>query len=320
MTTKKERQRGSRTHGGGSHKNGRGAGNRGGRGDAGRAKHEKHNYETLGEDSRGFTRPEKTQEDVREINIQELDENAAILAASGNAQDLEDGFRIDARAIIDGGQEADIVKVLGRGQVRNRLEVIADEFTESAENKIRSSGGEVIRSSESDSADLKKANVEESGMTEDSDILEKKYQEIENSRNLDYDDLEAVLETGIKNDRLNEAYDILVQNYQNTDIGPDDVVILYELKAALGEEPEFDNSELVEILDRYFEDEADPDRIERLRYDIEGPVSPGDVAAELETIEQSWETLIEESQNEPNAVGLETDKKRYLLAVRPFIR
>ena len=36
MTDKKRRQRGSRTHGGGSQKNRRGAGNRGGRGRAGR--------------------------------------------------------------------------------------------------------------------------------------------------------------------------------------------------------------------------------------------------------------------------------------------
>ena len=33
MTSKKRRQRGSRTHGGGTHKNRRGAGHRGGRGD-----------------------------------------------------------------------------------------------------------------------------------------------------------------------------------------------------------------------------------------------------------------------------------------------
>jgi large subunit ribosomal protein L15 len=139
MTNKKKRQRGSRTHGGGTHKNRRGAGHRGGRGRAGRDKHEFHNYEPLGK--HGFTRPESVRDEVLEVTVQELDENAALLAADGIAEETAEGYRIDARDVADDGYEADVVKVLGDGQVRNTLSVVADAFTASAVEKIESAGG-----------------------------------------------------------------------------------------------------------------------------------------------------------------------------------
>jgi len=140
MTSKKRRQRGSRTHSGGSHKNRRGAGHRGGRGRAGRDKHEKHNYEPIGKS--GFKRPEKTQREVLEVAVQELDEDAAVLAAEGVAEETDGGYRIDARDVVDDGYEADAVKVLGGGQVRNELVVVADAFTDSAADLIEAAGGE----------------------------------------------------------------------------------------------------------------------------------------------------------------------------------
>ena len=76
MTDKTRRQRGSRTHGGGSQKNRRGAGNRGGRGRAGRDKHEFHDYEPLGK--YGFDRPQKVQREVETINVGELDEETTL--------------------------------------------------------------------------------------------------------------------------------------------------------------------------------------------------------------------------------------------------
>ncbi len=139
MTNKKKRQRGSRTHGGGTHKNRRGAGHRGGRGRAGRSKHEFHNYEPIGK--HGFTRPESAQDDVVEVTVQELDENAVLYVAEGLAEEADDGYRIDARDVADDGYDADVVKVLGDGQVRNELSVVADAFTASAVEKIESAGG-----------------------------------------------------------------------------------------------------------------------------------------------------------------------------------
>jgi large subunit ribosomal protein L15 len=144
MTSKKRRQRGSRTHSGGSHKNRRGAGHRGGRGRAGRDKHEFHNYEPLGK--HGFSRPEKVQEEVLTITVQKLDEDAALLAADQLAEETDFGYRLDVRDIVEDGWEADAVKVLGDGQVRNQLEVTADAFSASAVELIEEEGGDAVLS------------------------------------------------------------------------------------------------------------------------------------------------------------------------------
>jgi large subunit ribosomal protein L15 len=139
MTSKKRRQRGSRTHGGGSHKNRRGAGHRGGRGAAGRDKHEFHNHEPLGKS--GFKRPEQVQEAVATVDVRELDENAVLYAADGLAQEDGDGYIIDAREVVDEAEDADMVKVLGAGQVRNELTLIADAFSAGAIEKVEEAGG-----------------------------------------------------------------------------------------------------------------------------------------------------------------------------------
>ncbi|WP_410766888.1 uL15m family ribosomal protein [Haloferax sp. DFSO60] len=141
MTSKKRRQRGSRTHGGGTHKNRRGAGHRGGRGRAGRDKHEFHNYEPLGK--HGFTRPDVLQDEVAEVKVQKLDEDAALLAADGDAEKDGDAYTIDARDVAEDGHDVDVVKVLGGGQVRNELHVVADAFTAGAVERIESAGGSV---------------------------------------------------------------------------------------------------------------------------------------------------------------------------------
>jgi large subunit ribosomal protein L15 len=139
MSNKKKRQRGSRTHGGGTHKNRRGAGHRGGRGAAGRDKHEFHNHEPLGK--HGFTRPPKTQDDIETIDVRTLDEDAPVLAAEGLAEEAGDGYRIDVRDVVEDGHEVDAVKVLGAGQVHGELTVVADDFSESAREKLESAGG-----------------------------------------------------------------------------------------------------------------------------------------------------------------------------------
>ena len=140
MTSKKRRQRGSRTHGGGTHKNRRGAGHRGGRGRAGRSKHEFHNYEPKGK--HGFKRPQDIREEVLEIDVKKLDEDAILYAADGLAEETDGGYAIDARDVVEDGHEADVVKVLGGGQVRNALTVTADAFTDGAREKLEAAGGE----------------------------------------------------------------------------------------------------------------------------------------------------------------------------------
>lgn len=142
MTSKKRRQRGTRTHGGGSHKNRRGAGHRGGRGRAGRDKHEFHNYEPIGKS--GFKRPEKSKLDVAEITVREIDEDIALLVADELVEETENGYRVDVRDIVEDGHEVDAVKVLGSGQVYNQLEVVADAFSDAAADLIEAEGGEAV--------------------------------------------------------------------------------------------------------------------------------------------------------------------------------
>ncbi|MFA9517521.1 uL15m family ribosomal protein [Halopenitus sp. H-Gu1] len=161
MTDKKRRQRGSRTHGGGTHKNRRGAGHRGGRGAAGRSKHEQHNYEPLGK--YGFKRPEGTQLDVREVTVQELDENAALYVADELAEEDGETTVIDARDVAEDGHEADVVKVLGSGQVRGELRVTADAFSAGARELIEEAGGESVlteRAEEAESEDTSDAEAD----------------------------------------------------------------------------------------------------------------------------------------------------------------
>ncbi|WP_435144545.1 uL15m family ribosomal protein [Halobaculum sp. P14] len=159
MTSKKRRQRGSRTHGGGSHKNRRGAGHRGGRGAAGRKKHERNLYGPLGK--HGFKRPEDAQDAVAEVTVQKLDEDAALLAAEGVAEQDGDAYHIDARDVAEDGYEADVVKVLGNGQVRGELHVVADAFTAEARELIEDAGGSVELSDRAEEAEEADADADD---------------------------------------------------------------------------------------------------------------------------------------------------------------
>jgi large subunit ribosomal protein L15 len=142
MTSKKRRQRGSTTHGGGTHKNRRGAGNRGGRGRAGRAKHEFHSYEPLGK--HGFNRPDKAQRTVETVDLQKIDEDIALYVDDGLAEETDDGYRVDAREIAETTAAVDAVKVLGGGQLFNTLEVVADDFSDSAVDLLEGEGGAAV--------------------------------------------------------------------------------------------------------------------------------------------------------------------------------
>lgn len=146
MTSKKRRQRGSRTHGGGSSKNRRGAGHRGGRGNAGRKKHEIHGQDPLGKS--GFTRPDSVVDDVAIINVSRLDEDAPIFAEADLAEVDGDTFRIDTREVLDVGADVDRIKVLGSGQVHRSLTVIADAFSDQARERLEAAGGQAILTTE----------------------------------------------------------------------------------------------------------------------------------------------------------------------------
>lgn len=135
--------RGSRTCGGGTHKNRRGGGNRGGRGKAGGCKHHfVRNYKlgiTYGK--HGFKMPQSVVNDKTIVNVGEIDEAIAQLVADGFAEKKGDEYHIDITTI-------GIEKVLGSGKVTKPLFITAQEFSSSATQKIESAGGNVTVLSE----------------------------------------------------------------------------------------------------------------------------------------------------------------------------
>ncbi|MEF8778490.1 MAG: uL15m family ribosomal protein, partial [Natronomonas sp.] len=109
----------------------------------------------------GFKRPQKTRRDTETVNLRELDEDIAVLAADGVAEESGDGYTIDARDIVEDGYEADVVKVLGAGQVYNELEVVADAFSEDAVAALDAAGGEAVLSERGEELEAEKDTTDE---------------------------------------------------------------------------------------------------------------------------------------------------------------
>ena len=137
MDTKKFR--GSRTCGGGTHKNRRGAGNRGGRGKAGGCKHHFVRAMIRGYSygKHGFKRPAEVSTDVSIVNVGELDELAPYLVEEGLAEIQDGAYHINL-------ENLGIEKVLGSGRVTKNLVVTSEEFSASARKKIESASGRCI--------------------------------------------------------------------------------------------------------------------------------------------------------------------------------
>ncbi|MDD3042062.1 MAG: uL15 family ribosomal protein [Methanosarcinaceae archaeon] len=137
MDTKKFR--GSRTCGGGTSKNRRGAGNRGGRGKAGACKHHFVRAMQRGYSygKHGFKLPAIVSNDVSIVNVGELDELAPYLVEEGLARFEEGIYHINL-------EDLGIEKVLGSGRVTRSLAVTSDEFSASARAKIEDAGGSCI--------------------------------------------------------------------------------------------------------------------------------------------------------------------------------
>ena len=154
MTTiKSRRQRGSRTHGGGTHKNRRGAGNRGGVGNAGRNKHNIHSFEPLGK--HGFTRPSSTRKgrEILSINIQDIEEQILEFIKAGIAEEIQGGFKLNARSIFPDICQSDSIKVLSSGQINFAFDITADYFSKNAISHIESAGGSVVQTKQVSSTD-----------------------------------------------------------------------------------------------------------------------------------------------------------------------
>jgi large subunit ribosomal protein L15 len=135
-TNKRSKYRGSRTCGGGTHKNRRGAGNRGGRGRAGiNAHHFVKWYKEMGGPvfgKDGFSNSSQITVTVMDIGI--IDQILPSLLAQGIAKNEGD-------AIVINTADMGINKVLGSGRVTKKLNISAQAFSESAKIKIEKMGG-----------------------------------------------------------------------------------------------------------------------------------------------------------------------------------
>ncbi len=144
---KTKKFRGSRTCGGGTHKNRRGGGSRGGRGNAGTCKHHfvRSMQRGLYFGKHGFKRPLSAVKDKVIVNIGEIDEAIEQLAAEGLAEKKGDAFYIDLASI-------GIEKVLGNGKVTKPLFITAGEFSSTAKQKIEEASGNATVPSEKTNA------------------------------------------------------------------------------------------------------------------------------------------------------------------------
>lgn len=145
------KKRGSGTHGHGSSKKRRGAGNRGGRGRAGlgkKAKHKKIQAKKkgghLGE--KGFTRPQKTVEETVVINLRDIDQRIDEFVAQGYAEESGNGYVFDA-------EEAGFDKVLGTGRLTKSIDIKAAAFSSVAQTKIEDAGNQAILTEDAEPAD-----------------------------------------------------------------------------------------------------------------------------------------------------------------------
>jgi len=139
-TRKHRKFRGHRAQGYGSHKKHRGGGSRGGRGKAGMHKH-KWTYVVKYEPNHfgkyGFKRPQGSFVRMEGVNVRQLDEQAERLLQEKLATKEGEQIRIDVAKL---GYD----KILGGGQLRNKLIIEAKSFSEEAKRKIEEAGGQAI--------------------------------------------------------------------------------------------------------------------------------------------------------------------------------
>ncbi|AFD00099.1 LSU ribosomal protein L15P [Methanocella conradii HZ254] len=135
--------RGSRTCGGGTHKNRRGGGSRGGRGHAGACKH--NTFKAMKEGwmfgKHGFHRPPSCKEYISTLNVGELDELSSSLLEMGLATEKDGAISVDLG-------ELGFDKLLGDGRVTRKYVVSVATASASARAKIEELGGQIISETE----------------------------------------------------------------------------------------------------------------------------------------------------------------------------
>jgi len=136
------KRRGSKTHGWGAMKKHRGAGNRGGRGMAGTGKRGDAKKPTIQKNKiyfgkQGFrSLKSKLSKKYKKINIEKLEEQLPKLLDKKEAEKRGNVIFVDLKKI-------DYDKLLGKGKVKNKLEISVDYASKKAVEKIEKKGGKV---------------------------------------------------------------------------------------------------------------------------------------------------------------------------------
>jgi len=135
--------RGSRTCGGGTHKNRRGGGSRGGRGHAGACKHNTMRAMKEGwmYGKHGFHRPPACRTYVSSLNVGELDELSLYLLEAGAATEENGVVNVDLG-------ELGFDKLLGNGRVSKKYVISVGTASASAKAKVEELGGQIISKTE----------------------------------------------------------------------------------------------------------------------------------------------------------------------------
>tara|TARA_B100000315_G_scaffold207608_1_gene202421 strand:- start:368 stop:802 length:435 start_codon:yes stop_codon:yes gene_type:complete len=135
---KVSRYRGSMTHGGGSKKKRRGAGNRGGKGMAGSGKRSDSKKPSLWKNKYfgkyGFV--SKNTKNIDAININYLEENLLKLPQDAVGKE-NDFFSVDLKKL-------GFNKLLSTGKVTNKYKIKVSYASKKAIEKIKNNGGEVV--------------------------------------------------------------------------------------------------------------------------------------------------------------------------------
>lgn len=145
---KNVRQRGTKTHGCGSMKKRRGAGNRGGRGRSGSGKRGDQKKPSYWKDKviKGFSSKSRTQ--VQQINIKSVENLLGTLVKQGKANKTEKGFELDLGSI---GYN----KLLAAGKPNHKLIITVDSASKRAMDLIKTAGGSVLVNAPVTAADSK---------------------------------------------------------------------------------------------------------------------------------------------------------------------
>lgn len=136
---KNVRQRGSKTHGCGSMKKRRGAGNRGGRGRSGSGKRGDQKKPCYWKDkqAKGFT--SKSRNHDAQINIKDIENKLGCWLKQGRISKKGEIYEIDMKTL-------GYTKVLAAGKAASKMHIFVDSCSERAVVKIRAAGGKIVLS------------------------------------------------------------------------------------------------------------------------------------------------------------------------------